>query len=285
MSAGAARATGIAGAAKRGLFGAAVLFYLAFALFPLFWLLKVSVTPGDLLYSEGVRMWPSRTTWENYGFVLTASDFPLFFRNSLIVSGATAVIATLCAAAAGYAFSRFRFRGKLALTALLLTTQMFPLVMLIAPIFRLMVPLGLTDSLLGLVVVYVAFNVPFATFLMQSFFDGIPKDREEAAMIDGNTRFGAFVRIVLPLTLPGIAATLGFVFTAAWSELLFALMLVSKTEATTFPIGLLGFVSKFSVDFGQVMAAGVLARIPACLFFAFIQRYLVRGLTAGAVKG
>jgi multiple sugar transport system permease protein len=162
---------------------------------------------------------------------------------------------------------------------------MFPLVMLISPIFRILAPLGLTNSLTGLVVVYSAFNVPFATFLMQSFFDGIPKELEEAAMIDGDSRFGAYRKIVLPLTLPGIAATLGFVFTAAWSELLFALMLISKGDKSTFPVGLLSFVSKFSVDFGQMMAAGVMALVPAFLFFAFIQKYLVQGLTAGAVKG
>ena len=126
----------------------------------------------------------------------------------------------------------------------MLLTQMFPLVMLIAPIFKLFSPLGLTNSLTGLVIVYTAFNVPFATFLMQSFFDGIPKDLEEAAMIDGATRFGAFRKIVLPLTLPGIAATLGFVFTAAWSELLFALMLISGNRPATFPVGLLTFVSQ-----------------------------------------
>ncbi len=263
----------------------AVLAYVAFALFPLFWLLKVSVTPTSLLYTEGIRLWPSRASLEHYVFVLTHSSFPTFFLNSTIVSASTAVIVTIVASLAGYAMSRFVFRGKYWIVSLLLLTQMFPLVMLIAPMFKMLSPLGLTNSLTGLIIVYVAFNVPFATFLMQSFFDGIPKDLEEAAMIDGATRFTAFRQIILPLTLPGIAATLGFVFTAAWSELLFALMLISGNQATTFPVGLLSFVSKFSVDFGQMMAAGVLALIPACLFFLLIQRYLVQGLTAGAVKG
>jgi multiple sugar transport system permease protein len=222
---------------------------------------------------------------EHFRFVVAHSEFPLFFRNSLIVSSSTAVSVTLTSGAAGYGLSRFRFRGKPPLVALMLITQMFPLVMLIAPMFQLLAPMGLTNSLTGLVIVYSAFNAPFATFLMQSFFDAIPKELEEAAMIDGATRFGAFRRIILPLTLPGIAATGGFVFTAAWSELLFALMLNSSSQASTFPVGLLSFVSKFSVDFGQMMAAGVLALIPACLFFLLIQRYLVRGLTAGAVKG
>lgn len=263
----------------------AILAYIVFALFPLFWLLKVSVTPNDLLYSEGVRMWPSRATWDHYRFVIENSAFPTFFKNSVIVAGSTALAVTVLSSLSGYALSRFRFKGKYWIVALMLITQMFPLVMLVAPIFKMLSPLGLTNSLTGLVIVYTAFNVPFATFLMQSFFDGIPKDLEEAAMIDGASRFTAFRQIILPLTLPGIAATLGFVFTAAWSELLFALMLISGNQSATFPVGLLTFVSKFSVDFGQMMAAGVLALIPACLFFLLIQRYLVQGLTAGAVKG
>jgi multiple sugar transport system permease protein len=263
----------------------ALALYVGAALFPLFWLLKVSVTPTSLLYSEGVRIWPSVSTWSNYASVLVHTDFPVYFENSVIVSAATAVVVTLVAAGAGYALSRFVFTGKYWLVGLMLVTQMFPLVMLISPIFRILAPLGLTNSLTGLVIVYSAFNVPFATFLMQSFFDGIPKELEEAAMIDGDTRFGAYRKIVLPLTLPGIAATLGFVFTAAWSELLFALMLISKSDKSTFPVGLLSFVSKFSVDFGQMMAAGVIALVPAFLFFVFIQKYLVQGLTAGAVKG
>ncbi|MDZ7927348.1 MAG: carbohydrate ABC transporter permease [Agrobacterium sp.] len=262
----------------------AILAYIVFALFPLFWLLKVSVTPNDLLYSEGVRMWPSHATLDHYRYVIENSAFPTFFKNSVIVAGSTALAVTVLSSLSGYALSRFRFRGKYWIVALMLITQMFPLVMLVAPIFKMLSPLGLTNSLTGLVIVYTAFNVPFATFLMQSFFDGIPKDLEEAAMIDGASRFTAFRQIILPLTLPGIAATLGFVFTAAWSELLFALMLISGNQSATFPVGLLTFVSKFSVDFGQMMAAGVLALIPACLFFLLIQRYLVQGLTAGAVK-
>jgi multiple sugar transport system permease protein len=162
---------------------------------------------------------------------------------------------------------------------------MFPLLMIIAPIYRIVASVGLLDTLWSLIVVYTAFNVPFAVFLMQSFFDGIPKDLEEAAMIDGCTRAQALRKVILPLTLPGLGATLGFVFTAAWSEILFALMLIRDEDRMTFPIGLLNFVSKFSVDWGQMMAAGVLALVPSCLFFAFIQKYLVQGLTSGAVKG
>lgn len=264
---------------------AAAAAYVLFAVLPLYWTLKISVTPGALLYAEGITFWPSAATLENYARVLGASDFPRYFLNSVLVSVTTAVLVTLVAAAAGYALSRFRFRGKAALVFLLLLTQTFPLVMVIPPIYRLMGQLGLTDNLLGLIVIYTAFNTAFATFLMQSFFDGIPPDLEEAAMIDGCSRLGAVRRVILPLTLPGLGATLGFVFTAAWSELLFALMLINSEGQKTFAVGLLTFIGKFAVDWGQMMAASVLALIPALLFFGFLQRYLVAGLTAGAVKG
>ena len=264
---------------------AALAFYLIFALFPLYWLVKISITPDQLTYTEGTALWPSEATLSNFSTVIFQSDFLAYFGNSLIVSLGTAAATTLIAAGAGYAFSRFNFGGKRLIIALMLVTQMFPLLMIIAPIYKIVAAMGLLNSLTSLIVVYTAFNVPFATFLMQSFFDGIPKDLEEAAMMDGCTRFQALRKVIFPLTLPGLGATLGFVFTAAWSELLFALMLISRNETMTFPVGLLTFVSKFSVDWGQMMAAGVLALIPSCLFFIFIQRYLVQGLTSGAVKG
>jgi multiple sugar transport system permease protein len=267
-----------------GLYGA-VFLYVAFALLPIYWTVKISVTPENLLYSEGIRLWPSRVTLANYASVLKATDFPRFFLNSLIVSVVTALIVTVVASLAGYALSRFRFRGKAWVSLVLLLTQTFPLVMVIPPIFRIMSQLGLTDNLYGLIVIYTAFNIAFATFLMQSFFDGIPKDLEEAAMIDGCTRVMALRRIIVPLTLPGMGATVAFVFTAAWSELLFALMLINSDDQKTFSVGLLTFIGKFAVDWGQMMAASVMALIPVCIFFMFLQRYLVTGLTAGAVKG
>ena len=263
----------------------ALAFYVSFALFPLYWLAKIAVTPDKLIFTEGTAMVPSQFTFDNFRVVLVQTDFLAYFSNSLIVSLGTAAITTCVAAAAGYAFSRFDFRGKRLVIAIMLITQMFPLLMIIAPIYKIVAALGLLNSLTSLIVVYTAFNIPFATFLMQSFFDGIPKDLEDAALIDGCTRFQALRKVILPLTLPGLGATLGFIFTAAWSELLFALMLINSNDAMTFPVGLLTFVSKFSVDWGQMMAAGVLALVPSCLFFVFIQRYLVQGLTTGAVKG
>jgi multiple sugar transport system permease protein len=266
-------------------FYAAVTAFVVFALFPIYWTLKISVTPSSLLYSEGITAWPSKATLHNYASVLAVTNFPRYFLNSIVVSVSTAVLVTVIASAAGYAFSRFRFRGKNVVAFLLLLTQTFPLVMVIPPIYRIMGSLHLTNSLTGLVIIYVAFNIPFATFLMQSFCDGVPRDLEEAALIDGCTRPQALMRVVLPLTLPGMGATIGFVFTAAWSELLFALMLIDDENRKTFAVGLLTFIGKFDVDWGQMMAASMLGLIPACLFFALLQRYLVAGLTAGAVKG
>lgn len=262
-----------------------LLIYVLAALFPLYWLVKVSITPNDILYKQGTDLLPSKVSFEHYATVIGKSDFLLFFRNSIIVSGVTAIASTVLATASGYAFSRFAFKGKFWIVGLMLVTQMFPLVIVITPIFSIFGTLGLTNSLTGLIIVYTAFNIPFATFLMQSFFDGIPKDLEEAAMIDGATRFKAFVQIIAPLTLPGIVATAGFCFTGAWGEILFALLLNSSASASTFPVGLLLYSTRATIEYGPMMAAGVLALVPVCIFFFLIQRYLVQGLTAGAVKG
>lgn len=264
---------------------AAIVFYLAFALLPIYWLIKIALTPEALIFTEGTALVPSQMTLQNFSDVIWTTDFLRFFGNSALVSLSTAAITTVLAAGAGYCFSRFQFRFQRLVVAAMLVTQMFPLMMIIAPIYKIIAGLGLLNSLSSLILVYTAFNLPFAIFLMQSFFDGIPKDLEEAAMMDGCSRLQALRKVILPLTLPGLGATLGFVFTAAWSEVLFALMLIRSEDGMTFPVGMLTFVSKFSVDWGQMMAAGVLALIPSCLFFLFIQRYLVQGLTSGAVKG
>ncbi|MCP5381416.1 MAG: carbohydrate ABC transporter permease [Kordiimonadaceae bacterium] len=259
--------------------------FLLFTLFPVFWMLKISLTPDRLLFSEGVVLWPSKITFDHYYAVLVEGNFPDYFLNSFIVSATTAIMVTIIASLAGYALSRFQFKGKIAIITMLLITQMFPIVMVIAPIYNVLTMINLVDSLAGLILVYTAFNLPFACFLMQTFFDGAPVELEEAAMIDGCTRLEALEKITLPLCLPGIGATLGFVFTAAWSELLFALMFINRQSQMTFPAGIMNFVTKFSVDWGQMAAAMILALIPVCIFFAYIQKFIVQGLTAGALKG
>ena len=259
--------------------------YLFVALFPLYWVLKISLTSTKLLFKESSNLFPSRLTLEQFASLFASTPFLGFFKNSLIVSSATAIIATVLAAGCGFALSRFVFRGQGMMRGVLLATQIFPLVLLITPLYKLFIALHLVDTLQGLVLIYVVFNLPFAIFLMQGFFDGIPVELEEAALIDGCSRFQALWRVVLPLTRPGLVATLGFVFTGAWSELLFGLMLINSDTNKTVAVGLLSFVGKFGVDWGQITAAAVLSLLPVLLFFGLIQRYLVSGLTAGAVKG
>lgn len=259
--------------------------YLVFALFPLYWIIKIAFTENKNLYTEALRAIPSSFTLENFISVFANTPFPTYFLNSIIVSLSTSLLATLLACLTAAAFSRYDFKFKNAIAFILLLTQFFPLVIVLVPLFRVLVGVGLVDNLWGLIIVYTAINTPFATFLMKSFFDGIPRELDDAAMIDGCTRFQALWRVVLPLTLPGVTATLGFVFTGAWSELLFSLMLINSESQKTFAVGLLSFVQKGAVNWGQMMAASTLGLIPVVIFFAFIQRYLIRGLTTGAIKG
>jgi multiple sugar transport system permease protein len=259
--------------------------YLVFALFPLYWIVKIALTPNKSLYTQALLPFPTSVTLENFVNVFANTPFPTYFLNSVIVSLSTAFFATILASLTAAAFSRYEFKFKNSIAFILLLTQFFPLVIVLVPLFRVLIGVGLVDNLWGLIVVYTAINTPFATFLMKSFFDAIPRELDDAAMIDGCTRFQALLRVILPLTLPGVAATLGFVFTGAWSELLFSLMLINSESQKTFAVGLLSFIQKGAVNWGQMMAASTIALIPVILFFGFIQRYLIRGLTAGAVKG
>ena len=264
---------------------AAILAYVLFALFPLFWLLKISFTPGPLLYSEGIRLWPSATTLDNFRFVVLQSHFPWFFANSLTVSAATAALVTVLAGAAGYALSRFSFRAKPAIAFLLLLTQMFPLVMLIPPIYRLMTPLGLTDSLLGLTIVYLLLGLPIATWMLKGYMDDIPSELDEAATVDGASVGQVLRQVILPLMAPATVAVGAFAFLLSWGEYLFAIALLTSTDKRTLPLALQAAFGQYTIDWGLLTAGGVIISLPPAILFLFLQRYLVGGLTAGGVKG
>jgi multiple sugar transport system permease protein len=217
-------------------------------------------------------------------------DFGRYFTNSLIICTAAAAIATAFAASAGYALARFRFRGRSAFSLGVIGTQLIPGSMFLLPIYMGFVWLGqhtfidLLDTRIGMVIVYTAFFTPVAIYFMRSFFLAIPRDLEEAAMVDGCTPFGAFVRVVLPNAAPGLVATFVYAFLFAWDELLFAAAL-TQTQAETIPIGIRNFIGNYSQEYAQLMAAGVVSTLPVMLAFFATQRWLVKGLTAGAVKG
>ena len=217
-------------------------------------------------------------------------EFQKYFVNSLVICGAAAALATAFAASAGYALARFRFRGARPFGLAVVGTQLIPGSMFLLPIFMGFIwlkqntPVQLFDSQLGMVLVYTAFFTPVAIYFMRSFFLALPRELEDAAMVDGCSQFGAFVRIVLPNALPGLVATFVYAFLFAWDELLFVAAL-TQTRAETIPIGIRNFIGNYSQEYDQLMAAGVVSTLPVLLAFFFTQRWLVRGLTAGAVKG
>ena len=211
--------------------------------------------------------------------------FSRFFANSLWVSSVTMVATTLVSILAGYALARFRFAGRQTFLLIFLATQMFPAVLLIAPLLSQWYALGLIDTYQALIYSNFSFTVPFTVWMLVGYFESIPLELEESAMLDGCNRFGALCRVVLPLAAPGVAATAIFAFVASWSELLFAITFTSQTEMRTLSAGLLFMVGQYEIQWGQLSAGVIISTVPVAILFTYLQRHLIQGLSAGAVKG
>ena len=262
----------------------------AAALFPVSWVLKMALSPSQGMAVTANPL-PTEVDFGNFAAVVgthAADGTWLFARqlvNSLVVSGATATVGVTLACTAAYAMSRWSFPGRDRAMQLFLLTQMFPGVVSAIPLYILLDRLGLLDSLTGLILVYSTTTVPFATWNLKGYFDSIPRELEEAAMLDGATRFQTFTRIILPLARPAIVVTGLFAFLTAWNEFILAATLMGDERGYTLPVVLNGYVGEFGAEWGRFSAGAILVSVPVTLLFFALQRYLVEGLTAGSVKG
>ncbi|MFA9429499.1 carbohydrate ABC transporter permease [Egicoccus sp. AB-alg2] len=255
-----------------------------FSVFPLFWMVLTSIKPRAEIVTRDPVFWPSEFQWERYGDVL-ARGFTTYLGNSLFIATTVTVIGVLVAALAGYSLARFDLPLKRYLLLVVLATQMFPVVVLLIPFFAVMRQLDLLNSYTGLIITYMSFSIPLAIWILRGFFRGIPDELEDAALVDGCSRFGAMWRIVLPLAGPGIAACSIYVFIAAWNEFLFALTFTSSDDMRTLPVALQAFIGRDATDHGAIMAASTLFTLPVVSFFLFVHKRLTEGMVSGAVKG
>ncbi|MFC8589584.1 sugar ABC transporter permease [Streptomyces sp. NPDC003444] len=252
------------------------------AVFPVLWVLLTSLKPAKYAITTDFF---KETTFENYTNLLRDTPFLTWFGNSLLIAGLTTVVGVFISATTGYAVSRFRFPGKRGLMWTLLITQMFPVAVLIVPIYNIMSSMGLLNQPAGLVITYLTIAVPFCAWMMKGFFDTIPREIDESGYVDGLTPFGTFWRLILPLAKPGIAVTAFYSFITAWGEVAYASAFMVGDENLTLAGGLQKFVNQYGAQWGPMSAASVLIAIPAALVFLFAQRHLVTGMSAGAVKG
>ncbi len=256
-----------------------------FALFPILRLISISLRPGDRLLTKSLAIIPDNATLSTYSELFFDEPFLLWMGNSLLVSGIVTLIGVGLAATAGYAFSRYQFVGKSGAMLGLLATQMFPLTMLLLPLFIVLIKLRLYDTYWALVIAYSATALPFTTWQMKGYYDTIPYSLEEAASIDGCSPFYTFWKIVLPLAAPALVITALFSFMTAWSEYLVAAALIQDQNLFTLPLGLKMFQSSLEVKWGLYSAGALVVSLPVVLLFMVLSRWLVSGLTLGSVKG
>jgi ABC-type glycerol-3-phosphate transport system permease component len=256
-----------------------------FALTPVLWFFGAAFKDVAETYAAPPNWLPAHPTLDAFGYVLGRANFPVYFGNSVFVATATTLITITLAIAAGYAFSRYTFRGRRVLQFAILASQMFPGVLLIIPLFQVIKALHLIDSLWALVLADVTFALPLSVWLMAGFFDTVPRELDESAQIDGCGLLSALWRVVLPVSLPGIAATAIFVFISAWDEFVFALTFINTDTNRTLPVALNFFITSYEIKWNDLAAMALMVTIPVVVLFFVIQRWLVSGLAAGYGKG
>lgn len=255
------------------------------AVLPFLWMVSTAFKTTEETYTSPPLWIPHHPTIKNFLYIVKRGAFLTYFRNSVTVAVSTTVISIILSSLAGYSFSRFKFFGGHSLLLLFLITQMFPGALLIIPLFQIIKFLKLLNTLYALILSHITFSLPLCTWLMKGFFDQIPRELEEAAMIDGCSRISAMIYIIFPLAFPGIIAASIFSFIGSWDEFIFALTFTSSDEVRTLPIGLQRFIGSYEIYWNHLGAASVLTTIPVIILFLFIQKYMVKGLTAGSVKG
>jgi N,N'-diacetylchitobiose transport system permease protein len=270
---------------RRGAVNLVGLLVFGVMIFPVYWMVSTALKPSEDIVSFTPKWFPIPATLENFTDAVNRPYFWNAVENSLIVGGVVVGLALLLAFLAALALAKFKFYGRAAFIVLIIVVQMVPLNALIIPLYVSLARVGEVNKLTGVIITYLTFVLPFTIWTLRGFMLGIPRELEEAAMVDGSSRFGAFVRILLPLVAPGLVATSIFAFIQAWNEFIMAYIILRSPEKQTLPVWLAGFVTERGTDWGGLMAGATLTAIPVVIFFVLVQRRIMFGLTAGAVRG
>jgi len=255
-----------------------------YCLFPFIWMLSTSLKTEAEAFRMPPTWIPVEPTGASYIGIWVRKNFGTYFFNSTVISLATALLSTFFGALAGYGFSRFLFKGRRFLIGFFLATQMLPGVLLVGPYFKILSKVGLYDTRTGLIIAFLTICLPFSTWMMKGFIDKVPVELDQSAMVDGCSRMGIFFKIILPIVAPGMVATILFAFLLAWGDLLWALCLTSSEPMITVTLGIARTVGEFRIIWPMLMAGSLVGGMPAIILYVFLQRLLVQGLTAGAVK-
>lgn len=260
-------------------------FFLLLVVLPIYWMFITSIKENqEIINAQAVTYIPHTFTLDNYRNLFIQLSYGNYLRNSVILSLSTGIVVTIFSILGGYGFARYKFKGKGAILVFFLVTQMIPGILVMIPLYTIYSKMGLIDTRMGLFIYYMIVNLPFCVITMRSFFERIPYTLEEAAKVDGCNKMQSIIKIVLPVMFPGIVAVFVFAFIGAWNELIASTIFTNTSNMWTIPVGLKSLIGKNEVQWGELMAGGVLALIPTGLMFVVVQKFVVEGLTSGAVK-